>query len=222
MSSAIEIYNRALSRIGITQFISDPAEQSNAGNQYRLWYQACVDFVLSDFPWNFASRLVALAPLTVVVPGWQYAYAYPVDCLMARLLCDAGGARTTYTSYLLGSYNSNYFPPLTRPMVPFTVMNVQTDTTSASKVICSDLPLAYLIYTIQINDPNLFTAGFCETLEWKIASEIAPGFLGAPAGPQIAQQCGQQYRNAALNARAQSQNEAGQDYRPESPAISCR
>lgn len=233
MASDLDIFNQALSRIGIDQFIGDPNETSKAGTLYRLWYDTCVDACLRDFPWNFATRLIALAPLTLTPPpGWLYVYAYPVDCLMAQSVCDAGGARSTFAGTLWNfgdTFENPYVDPtasvstiVPRPNVPFQVMSIATSPTSASRVIATDMPNAYLVYTANRDDPNMFDAGFSDALAWKLASEIAAPFLGSPAGQQVAKMAGAYYVNAVNNARAQAFNERGADLRPDSPAVVAR
>jgi hypothetical protein len=221
MASSVEIYNRALSRIGISEFISDPAENSKAGNLYRLWYDACVNTCLREGLWNFATRVVALAQLDGdLIPGWAYKYAYPIDCMDARFIGDSNGARSTLSVYSQFFHES--FPVLTARPAPYVVMSEAPTPETVRRVICTDMPQAYLLYTARITDPNQFDSGFTTALEWLIAAEIASPFLGAPTGPQVAQRAGQQYQSALVTAKSQTLNESGADYRPESPAISCR
>lgn len=231
ISSSVEIYNRALSRIGIDQYLGDPNETSKAGTLYRMWYDACRQTCLRDFPWNFASAILPLAPLAnITVPGWTYVYAYPVDCLQARQVCDAGGARTTLNDVLGGQgfsfpYSELYqggYPNIAMPKVPFKVLSVGTSTGGVQRVLVTDMPNAYLVYTLDITDTGQFDAGFVDALEWLIGSEVAGPFLGAPAGQQVAEACGKYYRNNVLNARAQNLNEATPDIRPDSPAVAAR
>jgi hypothetical protein len=223
MTSSIDTFNRALSRIGIDQFIADPLESSKSGDLYRTWYDACVDRMLTDFPWNFAIRVVALAELASdETPGWQKKYAYPVDCLMVRQITDASGARSALSGYY-GAYGygmGDYYS-LIRRQVPFEVMN-DLDGTAVSKVIVTDMPEAYCLYVVRVTDLNLFDSLALSALEWLIASEIAAPFHGMPTGINTAQAAGQQYRAALNAAHVRSANESGADYRPESPAISCR
>lgn len=229
MPSPIEIYNGALSRIGIDQAVGDPNENSKAGVLYRLWYDRCRQNVLRDFPWNFSTTVVALAVLDGdPLPGWQFKYAYPQDSLFARMICDSSGVRTFYSNVLNCAQNQpfwnipqQYFSPLGQP-VPFQIMREAPTATTPRKVISTDLENAYLIYTADVSDTGSFDAGFIDALQWKIASEIAAPFLGAPTGPQVAMNAGKYYRDSVLTARAQTMNESGADYRPPSPAISAR
>lgn len=223
MTSKIEIYNRALSRIGIDQFISDPNAQSKQGNLYRLWFDYCVDQCLADFPWGFATTIIAAAQLDGdPPPGWQYKYAYPTDCLAGRQITDAYGARTVYANYLQWNWcqPTGLLRQANRP-APWKVLS-EISGTSTRRLIATDMPQAYLLYTKRITDPNQFDPGFIDALSWRIAMEIVPAFVGAPAGAQMAVTLGNQYRNALLTARAQALNESGQDYTPDPESIAAR
>lgn len=223
MTSSIDTFNRALSRIGIDQFMADPMESTKAGDLYRTWYEACVDRILTDFPWNFATRTIALAELVGdLVPGWQQKYAYPVDCLMLRQITDASGARSSMSGYY-GAWSGDWagYCGWARQRIPFEVMNDLSGSTS-SKVIVTDMPEAYGLYVVRVADLNLFDPLALSALEWLIASEVAAPFHGMPTGINTAQAAGQQYRAALNAAHVRSANESGADYRPESPAISCR
>lgn len=223
MTSSIDTYNRALSRIGIDQFIADPNESSKSGDLYRIWFDACRDRMLTDFPWNFATRVVSLAELSsATVPGWQSKYAYPVDCLMVRKITDASGARTSYGAYIR-SWSHGWEDTCAgwQRDVPFEVMNDRIGD-AISKVIVTDMPEAYALHVVRVTDLNLFDSLAQSALEWLIASEIAATFHGMPTGINTAQAAGQQYRAALNAAHVRSANEAGADIRPESPAISCR
>lgn len=223
MTSKIEIFNRALSRIGIDQFISDPQATSKQGNLYRLFYDYCVDQCLADFPWGFATTIVPAAQLAGDPPsGWQYAYAYPVDCVAARQITDESGVRSVLINYLQYCWNQNNVPTrLPRAVVPWRVMTAKTGSSDA-KFIATDMPLAYLLYTRRVTDPNQFDQGFIDALSWRIAMEIVSPFVGAPNGAQLAVTLGNQYRNQLLSARAQALNESGADYRPDPTSIAAR
>lgn len=221
MPSAIQIYNHALSRIGVSDFISDPAEQSKAGDFYRLWYATCVDTVLTDFPWNFASSVVILALVDGdPPPGWAYKYAYPIDCLAARQLSDRSGVRNI--SFNVVNNWDCYGLTLSRQPVSFQIMSEAATPTTRRRIIVTDLSQAYLFYTAKVTDPIQFSAGFCDALSWCIAKEIAAPFLGAPTGPQVAANAKQEYIASLIRAKAQTLNESTEDQRPDSVAIQAR
>src|SRR3546814_16668512 len=55
---------------------------------------SAMETTLRDFPWAFAQASVALAPVAQTVPGWEFAYAYPENCLflhgLSEAACDPG------------------------------------------------------------------------------------------------------------------------------------
>lgn len=226
MTAPIDLYNRALSRIGTDQFLNDPQEKSKAGTLFRQWYDTCVRDTLVDAAWNFATRVVALALLDGdPPPGWGFKYAYPTDCLQARNLSDSSGTRT----YLSGIFACAPCQPqiddwagFPRNPVPFIVMSESTGVDASRRIICTDLDEAFLVYTANVTDPNLFSDGFNNAVVWRIAAEISSTFLGAPTGPQVAQTCGKYYRDALATAGAQMLNESGADYPRQSEAILAR
>ncbi|MFN6798793.1 hypothetical protein ACK4QH_23255, partial [Proteus mirabilis] len=63
--------------------INSMTEASKEAVQCNLHYAQCRDSVLADFPWNFATKKVALANTNNPPPNWAYAYRYPNDCLKA-------------------------------------------------------------------------------------------------------------------------------------------
>ena len=74
VTSELEIYNLALSRIG-QDTLSSVDESSKAGRLCRLHYALLRDAVLRAHPWNFAMRRVELAQVTFT-PAFEYDYAY--------------------------------------------------------------------------------------------------------------------------------------------------
>lgn len=221
MPSAIQLYNHALANVGVSTFLADPAEQSKEGDLYRLWYAACVEKVLRDFPWNFASSVVALALVDGdPPPGWAYKYAYPIDCHAAHAVSDSSGVRNL-SARVVTTWDCDGFT-LARQPVPFVVMSEAATSTTRRRIVCTDLPQAYLFYTGKVTDPNQFDPGFCDALEWLIASKIAAPMLGAPTGPQVANSCAQAYRSSVLVAKSQTLNEATPDPVADSIAIQAR
>lgn len=82
--TAIPIVNAALTRTGddpITAFDEGTTQAGVAAANY----DEIVNAILSGYPWKFASRTMALAPLDVTVDlPWQFAYQVPSDLLDLR------------------------------------------------------------------------------------------------------------------------------------------
>lgn len=172
MASPIQVCNLALSRIGIDQLIedfNDPNTRARACNfHYPLAFEQC----LQDFPWNFAQKVVQLALVNdVTVPGYPYAYRYPVDCLRAHILTDEGGNRSVSRANLFRDVWD--YDAAGAPMRAWPYLVMADPLTPGSRIIATDLPLAYLWYTAEVSDINQTTALFQDALAWKVATEIS-------------------------------------------------
>ena len=76
MASIVGICNIALGRAGITDQIANiDTEQSVPALWCKTHYQDCLDRVLRDFPWGFATKTENLSQIDEGV------YLYPSDCL---------------------------------------------------------------------------------------------------------------------------------------------
>lgn len=94
-----KVINQALSHIGISKPIEDIVNEPTVEAQIaRLHYQDDVEACLREFPWAFATAYVALILVagTADVPlndDWQYAYAVPLDMVLARRVVRRGVGR---------------------------------------------------------------------------------------------------------------------------------
>jgi hypothetical protein len=93
------LFNIALARVGITKPIGDvETERSPEVNLALLVFTECVEKVLRDFPWPWATSYRALQLLagdgtTPATQDWLYTYQEPSDCVFARrLVKDRTGA----------------------------------------------------------------------------------------------------------------------------------
>jgi hypothetical protein len=82
MASKVGICNLALTRIG-KELISDVTADTAAAIACNAVYEYVLDALLSQTAWNFATRSAALAEVTDEYTNYDYAYAYPTDCLWA-------------------------------------------------------------------------------------------------------------------------------------------
>lgn len=81
VTSKVQIMNSALLKIGAERISSESDNNKRAIACNEQW-EKVRDEVLSDHPWNFAVKRVALAALAAS-PAWGYGYQYqlPTDCL---------------------------------------------------------------------------------------------------------------------------------------------
>lgn len=194
MASEISICNMALSRIGNSRFINSMSEKSKEAEQCALHYDHCRDTVLSDFPWNFALKRVALGDTGNPPPEWKYAYSYPTDCLKAITIISPG---------------EKY--PRPDSAVNF---EVGSDDSGTGKVIYCDQPQAWLRYVSKVTDINMFDSLFIDALTWRLTAELARS-LASNAG--IGNEAFQLYQMAITNAAAHSLGESSEptDYMDE-------
>jgi hypothetical protein len=214
MTSEVSICNMALSRNRVTQRIaslSDPNERARVCN---LWYTQCRDELLSQFPWAFAMRNVALAELTDdPPPGWGYVYRYPTDCVRARMVTTEDGARRSVSTPLFEQSMLNLREFLPNP-IPFQVMS-----DDSGRIIVTDLEDAYLWYTKKITDPNQFDPLFVSLLVWRLAVELGPAL---EADMSVIQAANRGYALAVTQAEAADLNEMVPDRRPDSQFVTVR
>lgn len=147
MASKLDICNIALSNIGCMP-IASMNENSESARLMRLNYNRCLEAVLREFPWKFATKAVSLVTAGDDEHiGYEHAYVYPYDCLR-----------------LVHVYDER----MKRPQ-EYTV-RLSTDRTY--KVILTDTPSAVAEYTAILEDTTLFPSTFIEALAYKISYEI--------------------------------------------------
>ena len=115
--------------------------------------------------------------------SWVFRYAYPSDCLQARLLAQ---------------------PLPLAPPIAFEVSGDQDSAGNPIRVILTNQPQAELIYTAAITAPALFNPPFVEALSWMVAAELAVALTG-DAG--VAQSCLQAASAAITSAKDQDSDE---------------
>lgn len=196
MSSKIEIWNRALSNIGVKQFVQSESENSNEASVLGVHWDAAVRKTLTDHPWPFARAYRTLA-LVEQDPNtdWSYSYRYPSDCLMIRrILTDFG--------------RTDPFPP------PFT-----TGQDDQGRLVYTDQPDAVIEYTTSIIEPERFDTAFEEALVWYLSYLCALPLSRIPDMSKFAHSL---YKEAIITASAKAQNEAQQDLPQEAEWIQAR
>lgn len=184
MVAEVDIYNFALGHIGITETVSSPTERSKARETCSRFYGQARDYVLRDFPWPFAYRATTLAEVEgATFPGWTYVYRYPTDCLEARQVTNAAGTRLRWYGAVSnpairatadGYQSFNWFPP----RIPF-----QISSDDSGRLILSDEPGAYLVYTAKVTDTSIYDPMFVNLLSRYLAFLIFPSMRGTERDP---------------------------------------
>ncbi|UPY96262.1 MULTISPECIES: hypothetical protein [Pectobacterium] len=199
MASEIEICNIALSRLGISRSINSLTEQSKEAGACSLHYEPARDAVLSDFPWSFATKRVALADLNSAPSDWQYAYRYPTDCMRVIEIMTPGTRTPTACQrieYATGS-----------------------DADGTGKLIYTDEPNAWLKYVGKVIDTNMFDAIFRDALAWRMAGEMAMQLGGNANLGQFAMQM---YGQVLMSSASRSMEESQEAQPPIDPFTAAR
>ncbi len=195
-SSMVEIWNMALSHIGVKNFVTGPNEKSQEAAVLSIWWLPSLDYVLADHPWPFAGKYAQLGLVETVNPEWAYAYRYPSDCVHVRRICDPVGGRAS-------------------PNPPPFVIGHDDD----GKVIYTDQADAILYYTVRVNEPERFDAKCVEALSIYLASRIANPLTRMP---NLGKDLEDSYNRMIVKAAVKSSNEMQQDDPQEAEWIRAR
>ncbi len=142
MTSEVEIYNLALSHIGITVPVASPTEKSNEAKQCRLHFAHAVR-ALQNFPYDFLKSTRSLAMIGHGENG-DHIYDLPRD--MIRLI------------KLASTIDDDSLP-------------VHDYALRGGQLHCKISP-AYLTYTKPVLDSSLFPPSFIDALSWELAARI--------------------------------------------------
>ena len=167
--NSTEICNMALSYLGNGRInsIDDAAEDAR---KCKIHYGHDRRRMLMAYPWGFAKRMEKLALFTDNVPGWDFAYSYPTECVNVTYVYDEDGARRKEEAR----------------------EDFEIITLDGRKTIATDVRDAWAEYTADVRDANMFSEEFTEGLTHLLASSIAMGITGnaniAMQHMQLAQQ----------------------------------
>ena len=205
----VVIGNMALARIGVSRPLSGDIDGTLANctdtsvekEQLDLWYDQSRQRALTEFPWQFARKFVALTQASDGVgeiwdDEWDNAYEYPTDCLMARRFVNDRGL-----GYYKYGCSEGIWPWSEEYEWKFVVRSHNN-----AKVIMTDVQTsdANLEYTGNVIDVTRFTRPFAAGLAWLIASELS---LPLDVNAGKAQAALQVYYATANQAAAFSANE---------------
>lgn len=194
-----DVCNMALMRIGHEDTVDDiTTDKTSAAIACNTFYAQCRDTVLRAHNWGFAKCQLALSLLDVTAPtNWAYAYAYPSDCLMLRSIVLPG---------------QRYATP--EDSIPYEIGNI-----GGVKVILCDQRAAEAVYTVRVDDLNLWDPLAISALAYMIASEVA---MPLSAKPDLATAARQGYASAMLAAAGADSNEMCQSPQPDCEFIRAR
>lgn len=151
MASVTDICNLALAHLGESPSVAsiNPPEGGFHAEQCAIFYPVARNVCLEVREWTFATKRVALAALAnTSIPGWDYAYARPSDCVKAlRVLSEDQDDD-------LDDVN-----PI--------------DFIEENGVFYTNQESAVLKYTYRVEDTTKYTALFVNALSYLLASHLA-------------------------------------------------
>ena len=178
ISSPGDLANNALVRLGYQLRVGSLLDGSDHAQTILNIYGQTRDEMLEAFDYDFAERVAALTllksapvggyfppntwnPATNPPPGFLYEYAYPSDAIKIRTL--------KYTPL----FAVNYDPQPNK----FTEAN-DNNYTPAQRVILSNVPNAFCVYTGRVTDPTTWSVSFADALAARLSVLLGPALVG--------------------------------------------
>lgn len=154
-----DVCNMALAHIAKGR-IASIDEQTEMARQCKLFYDSTRKELLRAYTWGFAKRVSKLAELTVESPYWEKVYAYPEKCIAVRKIFD----NETGAMIRAGEQEQKEWD-----------LYMASDNVLA---IGCDLPNAWLEYTYDVDDVELFSSDFLSALTHMLAFNICVQLTG--------------------------------------------
>ena len=174
-----DICNMALAYIAKGRIVS-MEEQTEQARQCKLFYDTTKKDLLRNYTWGFAKRIVKLAELTQSEehPYFKYIYSYPQKCVAVRKIFDKDTGRE-----VLGGEQQRWDLYMAKDNI---------------LAIGVDIPKAYIEYTYDVDDTNLFSADFIDAFSHMLAFNICIQLTGNSGLQQTQYQLAQ---NALMRAK---------------------
>ncbi|MBE7713707.1 MAG: hypothetical protein E7Z87_08180 [Cyanobacteria bacterium SIG26] len=154
--SRTNIYNIALSNLGVSTPISNYNEKSPYAVIINNYYELARDTVLEAHEWSFANayKELALSQFKSPDPNFSYAFAYPNDCIAPRAVIDPADRKE-------------------KKCIP------AIDETTGEKIILTNCNPCILRYTKTVLKEPFFSAAFVNALGHYLAYMSAQSILGS-------------------------------------------
>lgn len=190
-SDILGVVNKALMFLGMSDIVS-LADDSESAHQANKIYNNTLTSLLRSHHWKFATFIQIPALLSYPafdptndstgnpLPGWEYLYAYPSNCLKIRRLFDPSACGSLGG---VGFVSYTYFPDFTEYYDQFkdTLFRweiVQTPSAPYVKAIAAHVSPAYLEYTILVADPTQWDQYFYDAMVCSLAAQLAHPLTG--------------------------------------------
>lgn len=187
----VDVINDALIFLG-QGTITSLTDDSEAAQKSAAIYSKVLDSALRAHYWKFATYVEIPALLSLPafdpvndtsgdpIPGWEYLYAYPSQCLMVRrifdsTLCDPSLEGVGFVNYTY-DYDFSQFYDLYKDIL-YRFKITMTPTTF-QKAIAAHINPAYVEYTYRVTDTSMWDEHFRDALSFNLAARLARTLTG--------------------------------------------
>lgn len=153
--TSTDICNLALAYLAKGR-ITSLTQNTEEARQCAMHYDHCRRLLLRSYRWGFARRIEKLALSALTIPGWEFVYGYPSDCLIVRFVFEKEGAAKKEVD-----------------LNQFDISDVD-----GVKVICTDVEQAWCEYTEDVVEVAKMTEEFIEALARYLAASMAMVITG--------------------------------------------
>lgn len=198
MASDVDIVNLALSRLGDDATVTslDPPEGSAQAEHCAQFYPIARDSLLELHNWNFATRRIVLAAVTLPDnAGFLYAYSAPSDCIQIIAILPPDST-DNYTASLgnIPGYRSygpeDYTPQGIAGNAVYIPQDFAMETLDdSSQVILTNVSEATCRYVVRVTDTTRFTPLFVDVLSWYLAHMLAGPLIKGDVGAAESKRC---------------------------------
>ncbi len=197
----------ALDHLGQSAKIASIASPSSEHELIAArWYPKAARIVLAAHPWHFNYRksLLVIHNANDLDAGlnseWIYAYNRPTDMIRLWKILPAGA-------------------PKNRPSEDFELYS-KIETGSPVRLIVTNLPDAYADYSIDMQDPAIWSDSVELAVSLLLASMMANPVVKGKSGITISATLMDKYRAALANAMSKNKNQAqvSEDYKTQAPS----
>lgn len=217
MASKIDIANLSLGRIGRDETISSFDESSKAARKCKQFYDQCQNEVLARYPWAFAQRIQALAPMPLtdtLIPGWGFAYEQPADALGITAIVpnDYVGEAINFFACCDGPWN----PQAYKRGVQYRKA-LSDDQTGI--IYLTNVENAWAVYTVKVENTEIFPPLMVSMIADRLGMELA---MPMTADPRWYQYMQQRYTLSSMDASSRELEQESKEQRPTPRAVMAR
>lgn len=190
MSTQLDIANRSLLAVGARTQISslNPSDGSVEGNSVSTLWQSTFEQLARTAQWGCLRKQIALSLLQAasgtpenqsgLLPTpptpWNYAYAYPSDCLTVRYvvpsLPSSEGGSTPATT--INNSAGSWIPG--GGQIQYAIGIEYTSNNSPYKVIYTNQDQAQIVYTVNEANPAIWDSLFEQGMVASLAAFLVP------------------------------------------------